>query len=156
MKVFALRLKPDSDLKESLRSFVASNCIQAGFILTTIGSLKKATIRFADQSISQVLHEKFEIVSLSGTLSLNGIHLHITISDKDGKTFGGHLENGCTIYTTAEVVIGESEELSFYRELDQQTGFKELQVRERSNRDDAKNLGEDDNSRLSQCSGTKL
>lgn len=156
MKVFALRLKPESDLKESLRNFVASNYIQAGFILTTIGSLKKATIRFADQSVSKVLLEKFEIISLSGTLSLKGIHLHIVVSDKEGKTFGGHLENGCTIYTTAEIVIGESEELSFYRELDQQTGFKELQVKERSNRDDVKSLETDDDSRLTRYSGTKL
>jgi predicted DNA-binding protein with PD1-like motif len=91
MKIFALRLKPNQDLKESLKNFVTSNNIEAGFILTTVGSLKQATLRFANQNDSKVLQDKFEIVSLVGTLSTHGIHLHISISDKDGKTIGGHL-----------------------------------------------------------------
>lgn len=152
MRVFALRLEPNLDLKRSLKSFVALNHIQAGFILTAIGSLKKATIRFADQKASKVLNQKFEIVYLNGTLSINGIHLHIAISDENGKTIGGHLEDGCIIYTTAEIVIGESEELVFDRELDQQTGFKELQVRYKLNQNDAKNPGIAGNFLPSHCS----
>lgn len=152
MKVFALRLEPNLDLKQGLRNFVALHHIQAGFILTAIGSLKQATIRFADQSVSKVLNEKFEIISLGGTLSTNGIHLHMAIADKAGRTIGGHLENGCIIYTTAEVVIGESEELIFHRELDSQTGFKELQVREKLNQDDPKNPRVAADSRLTQYS----
>ena len=128
MKTFALRLKPDQDLKESLNNFVTSNNIQSGFVLTTVGSLKQATIRFANQTNSKVLSEKFEIVSLVGTLSTSGIHLHIAISDQEGKTIGGHLDNGCIIYTTAEIVIGTSPEFTFIRTTDEQTGFKELQI----------------------------
>lgn len=132
MKIFALRLEPNIDLKQSLKSFTATNYIQAGFVLTAIGSLNKATIRFANQQIGQVLNQKFEIVTLNGTLSVNGIHLHIVISDHNGKTIAGHLEDGCIIYTTAEIVIGESEDLVFDRVFDPQTGFKELQIRGRS------------------------
>lgn len=128
MKIFAFRLKPNEDLKESLKNFVTSNNIQAGFILTTVGSLKQTSIRFANQNEPKVLQDKFEIVSLVGTLSTNGIHLHISISDKNGKTIGGHLESGCIIYTTAEVVIGESNSLIFLREVDEQTGYKELKI----------------------------
>jgi predicted DNA-binding protein with PD1-like motif len=128
MKVFALRLKPNQDLKESLKDFVALNHIQSGFILTTVGSLKQAKIRFADQSTSKILHDKFEIVSLVGTLSTNGIHLHIAISDREGKTIGGHLDSGCIIYTTAEIVIGTSKEFTFTRTIDDETGFKELKI----------------------------
>jgi len=40
MKIFALRLKPEEDLKKSLKNFVVTNNIQAGFILTAVGSLK--------------------------------------------------------------------------------------------------------------------
>jgi len=58
-------------------------------------------IRFANQSVSTVLNDKFEILSLNGTLATSGVHLHISISDKEGKTIGGHLDNGCIIYTTA-------------------------------------------------------
>jgi predicted DNA-binding protein with PD1-like motif len=131
MKIFALRLKPNQDLKESLKHFVTSNNIEAGFILTTVGSLKQATLRFANQNDSKVLQDKFEIVSLVGTLSTNGIHLHISISDKDGKTIGGHLQKGCLIYTTAEIVIGVSEDFIFLRTVDENTGYKELEIQPR-------------------------
>lgn len=128
MKIFALRLKPNQDLKESIKNFVTSNNIEAGFILTTVGSLKQATLRFANQNDRKVLQDKFEIVSLVGTLSTHGIHLHISISDKDGKTIGGHLEKGCLIYTTAEIVIGVSEDFIFVRTGDENTGYKELEI----------------------------
>ncbi len=128
MKTFALRLKPNQDLKESLKKFVALNNIQSGFILTTVGSLKQARIRFADQNNSKAFNGKFEILSLVGTLSTSGVHLHIAISDTDGRTIGGHLDNGCIIYTTAEIVIGASEDFIFIRTVEEQTGFKELEI----------------------------
>lgn len=128
MKVFALRLKPNQDLRLSLKSFSQENNIKAGFILTAIGSLKQATIRFANQEVSTVLNDKFEIISLNGTVANTGVHLHIAIADRTGKTIGGHLDNGCVIYTTAEIVIGVSEELRFMRTLDQETGCPELEV----------------------------
>ena len=128
MKVFALRLKPNEDLKQTLKIFALQENIKAGFILTAIGSLKVATIRFANQDRSTVLSEEFEILSLNGTIATTGVHLHIAISDKQGKTIGGHLDDGCIIYTTAEIVIGISEEYTFLRTLDQQTGYKELEI----------------------------
>lgn len=128
MKVFAIRLKPNQDLRKSLKEFTVQQDIKAGFILTAIGSLKQATIRFANQNDSTVLNDKFEILALNGTLATTGIHLHIAISDKQGKTIGGHLDNGCIIYTTAEIVIGESENFTFLRTLDEQTGYQELEI----------------------------
>jgi uncharacterized protein len=128
MKTFALRLKSDRDLKQGLKDFVNANNIQAGFILTAVGSLKQAKIRFADRSESSLFQEKFEIVSLVGTLSVKGIHLHISLANRDGIAIGGHLNDGCLIYTTAEIVIGENEKIVFTREIDKETGFKELKI----------------------------
>ena len=128
MKVFVIRLKPDQDLKDSLRNFVKQNNIQSGFILTAVGSLKQATLRFASQDKTQVFTVRFEIVSLVGTLSTQGLHLHIALSDQNGETIGGHLVNGCIIYTTAEIVIGASEDFIFLRKLDEKTGYKELEI----------------------------
>ncbi|WP_414587453.1 PPC domain-containing DNA-binding protein [Scytonema sp. PCC 10023] len=128
MKIFAFRLKPNEDLKQSLKNFALQENIKAGFILTAIGSLKVVTIRFANQDTSTVLSDKFEILSLNGTIATTGVHLHIAISDKQGKTIGGHLDDGCIIYTTAEIVIGISEEYTFLRTPDQQTGYKELEI----------------------------
>lgn len=128
MKTFALRLKPNQDLKASLKEFAAQKQLKAGFILTAIGSLKRVELRFANQDVTTTLEGKFEILSLNGTLSTSGIHLHIAIADCEGKTIGGHLTEGCLIYTTAEIVIGESDEFVFSRETDAETGFLELEI----------------------------
>lgn len=135
MKVFALRLKPGQDLKQSLQAFTIAHHLQAAFILSAIGSLTEAHIRFANQPESTRLTGKFEILSLNGTLSVHGIHLHIAIADDQGTVIGGHLDNGSTIYTTAEIIIGEIETLTFLRTLDEQTGFLELEITKRLNDD---------------------
>ncbi len=131
MQTFVLRLNPHQDLKQGLKEFVAAKQIQAGFILSAIGSLQKATIRFANQATADVLDGKFELLTLNGTLSVNGSHLHMAIADQTGKTIGGHLSDGCIIYTTAEIVIGELPEFTFLRLPDAETGFLELETRER-------------------------
>lgn len=129
MKIFALRLKPDDDLNASLRSFVEENKIEAGFILTAVGSLKKATLRFSNHQYAHTFKQSFEIVSLVGTLSIHGLHLHIALSNRQGKTLGGHLLDGCIIYTTAEIIIGVSDDFRFLRTLDEKTGYKELEIK---------------------------
>ncbi|MGI2902911.1 PPC domain-containing DNA-binding protein [Tolypothrix sp. VBCCA 56010] len=128
MKIFPIRLKPNQDLRQSLKNFANQENIKAGFILSAIGSLKQAKIRFANQSDSILLIEKFEILSLNGTIATSGVHLHIAISDKQGKTIGGHLDNECIIYTTAEIIIGTTEQFIFNRTIDEQTGYKELEI----------------------------
>ncbi|WP_413164462.1 PPC domain-containing DNA-binding protein [Capilliphycus salinus ALCB114379] len=123
-----LRLKPNQDLKLSLQKIAAIHQIQAGFILTAVGSLQQATLRFAGQDDSLCLSGRFEIVSLVGTLSTEGIHLHIALADTQGKTIGGHLQTGCIIYTTAEIVIGTIEGYRFQRTPDGETGYLELEI----------------------------
>jgi hypothetical protein len=97
--------------------------------VTCAGSLKSASIRFANQSNNTMLEGPFEIVSLTGTLSPDGPHLHITIAAATGHTTGGHLAEGSIIYTTAEIVIAELRDVSFAREVDPQTTFRELVIR---------------------------
>jgi len=70
-----------------------------------------------------------EIVSLVGTLAAKGgPHLHISVANSQGQTIGGHLMEGNSIYTTAEVVLGNANNLLFVRELDPQSGYEELVV----------------------------
>jgi predicted DNA-binding protein with PD1-like motif len=97
MKILPLRLKPNQNLRQNLKNFAPTQNIQAGFILTAIGSLQQAAIRFADRQETTILHDKFEILSLNGTIATTGVHLHIAISDRHGKTIGGHLADGCII-----------------------------------------------------------
>ena len=130
-KSYALRLKPGQDLKKSIQQFVDSNDIEAGWIASCAGSVNQYQIRFANQPNGTTDTGHFEIVSLSGTVSKNGSHIHIAVSDSTGKTIGGHLMENCTIYTTAEIVIQEATNLVFTREKDGTTEWEELQVRER-------------------------
>ncbi len=128
VKIHAIRLKPGEDLKQSIASYVKINNIQAGWIATCAGSLTAYKIRFANKSTIDTGVGHFEIVSLSGTLSINGSHLHIAIADSTGKTTGGHLSDGCIIYTTAEIVIQETDRFVFKREKDGTTEWEELQI----------------------------
>jgi uncharacterized protein len=132
MRAYPLRLHPGEDLKQALVSIAAKNQIQAGFILTCVGSLTQAALRMADQPETSILKGKFEIVSLVGTLGAGGPHLHISISDSTGKTFGGHLQDGSLIYTTAEIVLADLDEWVFAREIDPLTTYDELLPQRRS------------------------
>lgn len=93
-----------------------------------VGCLDRLNIRLADANDYLEKEEAFEIVSITGTLSKDGVHIHISVSDKDGNTFGGHLMEGCIINTTAEVVLLELEQFEFGREFDEATGYKELTI----------------------------
>jgi uncharacterized protein len=128
INVHAFRLKPGQDLRKSIEDYVKENNIAAGWIVTCVGSLTNYNIRFANQKDGTTGSGHFEIVSLTGTVSNNGSHIHISISDSTGKTIGGHLLQGCTIYTTAEMVIQSSPNFIFKREKDGTTPWEELQI----------------------------
>ena len=129
MKIHALRLQPGQDLKESISKFCLDLQIKAGATLACVGSLSQAKIRLADSKTIKSFEENLEIVSLTGTISSNGCHLHISFADAEGKVFGGHLKSGCLIYTTAEIVATELDNVSFKREMDEATGYKELVIK---------------------------
>ena len=93
----AFRLKPGEDLKKSIQDYVNDNHIKAGWMVTCVGSLTDFTIRPANQTDPMSGSGHFEIVSLNGTLSENGSHMHISFSDSTGKTIGGHLMEGCKV-----------------------------------------------------------
>ncbi len=141
VQTYVLRLHPGQDLREQLELFTKEQKLTSGYIVTAVGSLQKAALRLANKSESTVWEDKFEIVSLVGTLAQDAPHLHIAISDGTGKTIGGHLVKGCEIYTTAEIVIGVLPTVRFTRERDVQTGYAELKFRPASVKR-AKKLGD--------------
>ena len=124
----AMRLKPGDDVREKLENYVIQNNIKAGWLVTCAGSLTAYNIRFANQEKGNTDQGHFEIVSLTGTLSKNGSHIHISISDSTGKTIGGHLLKGCLVYTTAEIILQSTNDLTFKREKDGTTPWEELQI----------------------------
>lgn len=131
LKIHAFRLKPGQDLRKEIELLVTKEKINAGYIMTCVGSLTQINIRYANQPNGTTLNGHFEIVSLTGTVSTGGCHLHMSVSDSTGKTTGGHLLPDNIIYTTAEIIIGESPNLIFSREKDGSTPWEELQIKKK-------------------------
>jgi predicted DNA-binding protein with PD1-like motif len=132
MKVVPLRLQPGEDLRRALEAWMGGQAEQAGCVLSAVGSLSVAQLRFAGAAEGTTLRGDLEILSLAGTLAPNGVHLHIAIADSGGAVIGGHLCAGSLVRTTAEVVIGLLPEWRFRRALDPVTGFAELRIAPRA------------------------
>jgi hypothetical protein len=75
------------------------------------------------------LEGPFEVVSITGTVSPEDCHIHVSVSDKDGVCVGGHLKEGSIVKNTAEVVIGVFEDVVFERNQDDETGYAEFDPR---------------------------
>ena len=123
------RLTKGMDLKKEIDKSAVENHI-SGIILCSVGCLSKLVIRLADGESILKKEEPFEIVSITGTLSPDGVHIHISVSDSNGNTIGGHLKDGCIINTTAEVCLQIFDDIQFSRKYDQSTGYNELVIDE--------------------------
>lgn len=131
MEIHPVRLLPGQDLKRELDYLVRDRGWSAACVLSGIGSLSCVVIRYAGAERGETLEGPFEIVSLSGTLSGSGSHLHLLVSDERGEAKAGHLMEGATIHTTAEIVLGILPGWAFDRQLDQETGYAELTIERR-------------------------
>lgn len=142
IRAHATRMKPGEDLVTSMENAAASamktSKSESAFVLSAVGSVESVTLRMAnaclvgqeEQSTQNEIkkwEERMEVVSLVGTFSQNGKHIHMSVSDATGKVFGGHLVAG-RIFTTLELVLGTIENVRFSREIDDSTGYKELSV----------------------------
>jgi predicted DNA-binding protein with PD1-like motif len=160
VKAHAVRLSPSEPIKETLKNYaeiifrgIPKERCSSLFVMTAVGSLCDATLRLANASksneqtdenspllnsggstgtndIRRWKNQRFEVVSLVGTFSRGGeCHLHISLADENGSTIGGHLMEG-VVFTTLEVVLGSIDGVSFTREMDFETGYKELVTRQ--------------------------
>ena len=115
------------------RTTQAAEGLDAAYIATCVGSLTQCTLRLANadrdrpNEIKEFDQTRFEIVSCVGTVSPDGAHIHVCVADAEGRCFGGHLMSA-TIFTTAEIVLGDVSGHRFARAHDPATGFPELVV----------------------------
>ena len=131
MKPHVIRLTYGSDLKKEIEKYTTENNIKAGCILSAVGCLNKLVLRTAGAKSIEEIEDDFEIVSATGTISPDGCHIHISVSDDKLQTYGGHLKDGCIVNTTVELILLELEEYNFTREMDKETGYKELVIKRR-------------------------
>jgi predicted DNA-binding protein with PD1-like motif len=114
-RFYVIRLEPGEDVVNELRAFVAAKDLKAVSIISVVGSLRSAQLRYANTGVWAEVSGHFEIVSLVGTVDARGEHLHISLSDRTGHTIGAHFGPGSAVYTTAEIVLAELEDLDFTR-----------------------------------------
>lgn len=128
MQTYVKRLLPNQDIKFVLNSFLDEKQLSSAAIISAVGSVREYVLRVSDgKSVIQGIDD-LEIVSLSGILTKDGIHVHISLSGLDGCVIGGHLMDGCLVHTTLELVlIALDEDLT--REYDPGTGYKELLIK---------------------------
>jgi len=129
-QALALRLHPGEDVRAALANafahLQAKQNTTAACVISAVGSLSRAVLRYAGEPEGTLLVEPLELITLSGTLSGDGVHLHASVATAGGEMLGGHVMPGCMVRTTAEIVLAPLPGWVFTREHDARTGFKEL------------------------------
>lgn len=128
---YVVRLRPGQDVKVELTRFARAKGLRAASIVSAVGSLTNVALRFANRPGTTRLSGHFEVVSLSGYLAAGEFHLHMAVSDGEGKTVGGHVMKGNLVYTTLVVAIDEHLHLRYRRQYDPASKYQELVIEER-------------------------
>jgi uncharacterized protein len=123
------RLTYGGDLLEEISNMCLKENIQLGWF-EALGAVKKARLAFYSQETHKyeffVIDQPLEITKLAGDVSLKDghsfIHAHITLSDKTGKAYGGHLAPGTVIFA-CEFKLEVFEGPGINREFDEATGL---------------------------------
>lgn len=122
------RLTKGMDLKKEIVNCCYNNNIKAGIIGTCVGCCYEINIRLAGGEDFYYDKGDYEIVGITGTISEDGVHIHISFADEDGEVIGGHLCEGCLVNTTAEIAIIEVDNYRLTRKFDDTTEYRELVV----------------------------
>ena len=130
MRTHAFRLHRGDDLLLSIRAYALEHNLRAGAILSGVGCVTRAVLRDASGVTTHELCGRYEIVSITGTVSAARTHLHIALAGENMQVLGGHLCEGTLVNTTCEVVLIELDGVMFSKEFDPQTGYNELKISE--------------------------
>ncbi len=123
------KLRHGADLLEELTEICREGGIQLGRV-EAIGAVEKACIGFYDHKKREyefiTLDQPLEILNLTGNISIKDgnpfVHAHVTLSDRSGQAYGGHLAPG-TIVFACECIIESFEGPRFERAFDQETSL---------------------------------
>lgn len=100
-----LRLVPGDDLRRSLEEAVRDVALAGAFVVSGIGSLRVAVLRYAGSQQTTRIEADLELLSLAGSVCGDGTHLHAVVADAHGRVLGGHLCPGSLVRTTAEILL---------------------------------------------------
>ena len=105
MRAVPLHLEAGSDVRRSLEQ-LALDHNAGGFVLSVVGNLSQAAFACPGKSAPTVLAGELEIITLQGTISPDGVHLHLSFSDASCQVWGGHLEHGTLVLRGADLLVG--------------------------------------------------
>ena len=100
-----LHLGAGSDIRRSLER-LAVEFNASGFVLGVVGNLSQAAFQCPGQPRPTILEGDLEIITLQGTISPQGVHLHLSFSDGACQVWGGHLEPGTLVQKGADLLVG--------------------------------------------------
>jgi predicted DNA-binding protein with PD1-like motif len=128
-EVFMGRLSHGGDLLEEISNMCLKENIQLGWI-EALGAVKRARLAFYNQETHEyeffVIDQPLEITKLVGDVSLKDghpfVHAHITLADKAGRAYGGHLAPGTVIFA-CEFILEVFDGPGIKRDFDEATGL---------------------------------
>lgn len=126
MRTICARFTRGTDLYEGLKTLAAENAVTAAGIVSLVGCVSCATVRTAGAEAILSIPGPLEIVSATGTVSRERVHVHAAFSDKKLNALGGHMKPGCVVDTTAEVILLVMDDTRFSGAFDPATGYNEL------------------------------
>ena len=128
MSFIPLRLAPGTDLRRCLDEFSFADGSRSGFVVAGIGSLIDPSLRLADARDAVTVAGPVELLSIAGSLSADGCHVHIAVADAAGRVWGGHLGHGSLVRTTVELLLAPLAGFALSRAIDPLTGYAELVI----------------------------
>lgn len=128
-RIYFARLDHGADIINQITNLAEENGIETG-ALSAIGALSRAELGYYDQASHEYgkisLEEPVELAFSSGNISLRDgrpfVHAHAVLSDRTGRTWGGHLTAG-TVFAV-EVYLQELSGPPLKRVPDSITGLK--------------------------------
>ena len=105
MRAQAVHLPAGADVRRSLEE-LAQQHNASGFVLSVVGNMRQARFACPGRPEPSVLSGELEIITLQGTISPQGVHLHLSFSDADCHVWGGHLEHGSLVLKGADLLVG--------------------------------------------------
>ena len=123
-----LSLHHGDDVLDSINALIKEASLQNAVLMTGLGSLTKghfhviATNNYPPCDVYIKLDGPLEIGHIAGIIANGEPHLHLTLLDKDHKTWAGHLEPGCEVLTLCEMSLQRVDDAPMvHRDLDNST-----------------------------------
>jgi predicted DNA-binding protein with PD1-like motif/glutaredoxin len=104
MRALPLHLEAGVDLRASLERLAATEQA-SGFVLSVVGNLSQACFACPGLDEPTLVQGELEIITLQGTVSPQGVHLHLSLSDPGCQVWGGHLEHGSVVLKGADLLV---------------------------------------------------